>query len=200
MSFSPRQKKEMCSLGLFLSTFSFKIFVAFKVQMSLKEKNKQSIKVIFQEQTASTYVCAFQELAAAIFPSVVTVAFLSLTRNLDPSLQEFPFKQPPHPPPSLRNHNSSLNTLERNSFSCSIGRLMRKHQSNLILDHSDNTLDPYAHLFKAIYSPPDTAGSTVIHCGAILLCSSLGGRKGGRDGGGNQESDCSGEHRYRGVG
>lgn len=95
--------------------------------MSLKDKNKESIKVIFQEQTESTYVRAFQELAAAIFPSVVTVAGLCLKRKLDPSLQEFPFKQPPHPPPSLRNHNSSLNTLERNSFSYSIGRLMHKH-------------------------------------------------------------------------
>lgn len=51
------------------------------------------------------------------------------------------------------------------------------------------------HLFRAIYSPPDTAGSIVIHCGATLLYSSLGGREGG----GNQESDCSGEHRYGGV-
>lgn len=56
-------------------------------------------------------------------------------------------------------------------------------------------LDPYVHLFRAIYSPPDTAGSIVIHCGATLLYSSLGGREGG----GNQESDCSGEHRYGGV-
>lgn len=37
-------------------------------------------------------------------------------------------------------------------------------------------LDPYAHLFKAIYSPPVAAGSIVIHCGLTLLYSGLGGR------------------------
>lgn len=36
--------------------------------MSLKEKSKESVKVIFCEQTATTYVHAFQELAAAFFP------------------------------------------------------------------------------------------------------------------------------------
>lgn len=39
-------------------------------------------------------------------------------------------------------------------------------------------LDPYTHLFKAIYSPPDSAGSTVIHCGATSPYSRLGWREG----------------------
>lgn len=95
--------------------------------MSLKEKNKETIKVIFWEQTATMYVRAFQELTGAFFSSVGAAADLILLRKLDPSLQEFPLKQPPHTPPSLRNHNSNLNTLERNSFSCSKGRLMHKH-------------------------------------------------------------------------
>jgi len=86
--------------------------------MPLKEKNKESIKVIFWEQTEAMYVHAFQELAAVFFfPSGVPAADLILLRKVDPSLQqEFPLKQPPHSPPSLRNHNSSLNTLERNSI------------------------------------------------------------------------------------
>lgn len=77
---------------------------------------------------------------------------------------------------------------------------MHKHQGNLILDHSDNTLDPqhiYLRLFIVLQTLLEVQSSIV----ELLCCTPgwEGGRQGRKEGGGNQESDCSGEHRYGGV-
>lgn len=148
--------------------------------MSLKQEIEHKVDILetnykdacpYFPGTCSCFFFPQQWLQLILFKPLCS---LKKTRTIASGV---PFKLSPCPPPLLRNYNSSSDTLERNSFYCSKGRLMHKHWRNLILDPSDNMLDPCVHLFQPIYSPPDTAGSIVIHCGVTQLCSCLGGRK-----------------------